>query len=100
MDAIDGGGLDLLKMILALIFVLGLMGALTLALKKLGLSGHIGATGKKGRLKVIESIALDSKRRLAIIARDDVQHLVILGSNSETVVETDIPRVNNESYDS
>ncbi len=85
----------LFKMIAALIFVLGLMGGLAMAMKKLGLSGRIAAAGGKSRLKVVESIPLDNRRRLAIIQRDDVQHLVIFGPNGETVIETNIPPIDN-----
>ena len=95
MDSVAGEFPALLKMVLALIFVLGLMGLLTLALKKLGLAGPVPVAGKKARLKLIEIIPLDQRRRLAIIQRDDKQHLVILGPNSETVVETNIPAPDN-----
>lgn len=95
MDSVAGEFPALLKMVLALIFVLGLMGLLTLALKKLGLAGPVPVAGKKARLKLIEIIPLDQRRRLAIIQRDDKQHLVILGANSETVVETNIPAPDN-----
>ena len=82
-------------MIAALIFVLGLMGGLALVLRHLGLSGRIQTAGKKPRLKIIESIPIDNRRRIAIIERDDVQHLVIFGPNGETVVETGIPAKDN-----
>ena len=95
MDSVTGELPSLLKMIAALIFVLGLMGGLALLLKKLGLSGHVSTPGQKNRLKVVESIPLDQRRRLVLIQRDDAQHLVILGPNSETVVETDIAPVDN-----
>ena len=90
MDSVAGELPALLKMVLALIFVLGLMGLLALVLKKLGLSGHVQAPGTKARLKIVESIPLDQRRRLVLVQRDDTQHLVIVGPNSETVIETDI----------
>lgn len=96
MDSFGGEWHALFKMFAALIFVLGLMGSLALILKKMGLSGHIQPEGKKPRLKIIESIPIDQRRRMAIIQRDDVQHLVIFGPNGETVVETDIQPVNNK----
>ncbi|MEZ5815127.1 MAG: flagellar biosynthetic protein FliO [Alphaproteobacteria bacterium] len=96
MDSVGGELAALLKMIAALIFVLGLMGGLALLLKKLGLSGRVAAAGGKARLKVVESIPLDSRRRLVLLQRDGVQHLVIFGPNGETVVETGIASVDNE----
>ena len=46
-------------------------------------------TGKR-RLKVVEALPLDARRRLVLLQRDNKQHLVILGPNGETVIETDI----------
>ncbi|MEM7650772.1 MAG: flagellar biosynthetic protein FliO [Pseudomonadota bacterium] len=100
MDSVAGEWPALVKMFAALFFVLGLMGGLSLILKKLGLSGPAVKAGQKSRLSLIESIPLDNRRRLAIIQRDDVQHLVILGPNGETVIETGLPPVNNDSDDS
>lgn len=97
MDVVDGEFPALIKMILALVFVLGLMGLLALVLKKLGLAGQMPSAGSKSRLKIVESIPVDARRRIAIIQRDDVQHLVIFGPNGETVVETNIPPADNEA---
>jgi flagellar protein FliO/FliZ len=79
-----------LRLIAALGFVLALMGLLAFMLKKLGIAGAPVITGNKKRLKIIEALPLDARRRLVLIQRDAKQHLVILGTNSETVVETDI----------
>lgn len=96
MDSVDGEGLALMKMVLALVFVLGLMGLFALVMKQLGLGGKVNVPGTKRRLKVIETAALDARHRMALIQRDDVQHLVIFGPNGETMVETNIAPVNNE----
>lgn len=81
---------SLLKAFAALIFVLGLMGGLAMLMKRLGLSGAMPSQQGEKRLKVIETLPLDARRRLALIQRDDVQHLIILGNNDETVIETGI----------
>ena len=81
---------DYLKFAAALVFVLSLMGGLAYVFKRFNLAGPgMGMTGNR-RLKVIESLPLDARRKLLIIARDDAQHLVILGPAGETVVETNI----------
>lgn len=85
-----------LRLIAALAFVVALMGGFALLLKKLGLSGGPAVTPKKKRLKLVEVLPLDSRRRLALIQRDDKQHLVILSANGETVVENDIKPLNND----
>ncbi|MEM6781596.1 MAG: flagellar biosynthetic protein FliO [Pseudomonadota bacterium] len=80
---------DYLQFFAALLFVLALMGGLALIMKRLGLQGRALSTGKK-RLKIIEILPLDARRRLMLIERDDTQHLVILSTTGETVVETNI----------
>lgn len=83
---------QIVRLIAALAFVLALMGGLTVLLRKLGLAeSSAKQTGDRKRLKIIESIPLDHRRKLVLIQRDDRQHLVILGANSEIVVESNIP---------
>lgn len=81
---------DLVRMLLALGFVLALMGGLAYGLKRLGLAGPVNIPGKKTRLRIVESLPLDARRRLVLIQRDTIQHLVILGASGETVIETGI----------
>lgn len=88
---------QIFKLIAALVFVVSLMGGLALVLKRLGLSGAAPASqGKEKRLKVIESLALDPRRRLLIIQRDNAQHLILLGGSGETVIETGIKPKDNK----
>ena len=88
---------QIFKAIAALIFVLGLMGGLTLILKKLGLSGALPVKSGDKRLKVIEVLPLDGRRKIAIIQRDDKQHLILLGGNTETVIESGFKPLNNKN---
>lgn len=89
-----------LKLLASLTLVLGLMGGLAFVLKKLGLAGQvINAAGGQKRLKVVEALPLDARRRLVLLQRDDAQHLVILGPEGETVIETGIKPRDNESHD-
>ena len=37
-----------------------------------------------------EAVALDGKRKLVLVRRDSTEHLVILGPNSETLIESAI----------
>ncbi len=80
------------RFVIALLFVLGLIGLFALLAKRygLGLPRAINRGAKGRRLALVEVMALDPKRKLVIIRRDEVEHLVILGPGSETVVETDI----------
>ena len=86
------------KLIAALAFVVGLMFLLAFILKKLGLA-NTQMSGKNARLKVIETLPLDTRHRAVLLQRDDVQHLVIYGPSGETVVETGIKPVQGEGDD-
>lgn len=87
---------EILRLFAAMAFVLSLMFGLAFILKRLGLSGVPAISTQKRRLKLIESLSLDSRRRAVLIQRDDKQHLVILGPNSETIVETNIKPVKDD----
>ncbi len=77
------------RFILVLIFVLGLVFALGWILKRSGISGSAVA-GKGKRLGIVETSFLGPKHRLILIRRDDVEHLVLIGPNSNTLVESGI----------
>ena len=53
-------------------------------------SGNVGR-GRNRRLSVVDSLALDPKRQLLIIRRDNVEHLILTGGGQDTVIETGIP---------
>lgn len=74
---------------MALILVVSLMGGLWIILKKLGLNGPVQiSSGAKKRLKIVEVLPLDPRRKAIILRRDDTEHLVILSTSGETVVES------------
>lgn len=76
-----------LQFALALIFVLGLIALLAWLLRRYGM----GLKMSKGRrLGVVEVQSLGPRHRLILLRRDQVEHLVIIGPHSETVVETGI----------
>ena len=80
-----------LRFALALIMVLGLIGLTAWGARRLGLINNLTASGSRGRrLSVVESAAIDTKRRLVLIRRDQVEHLILLGPDGNTVIETDI----------
>ena len=79
----------MIRLLGALILVVCLMLGLNLIMRRI----HNGAalmSGQKRRLKIIEAIPLDHRRRAMLIRRDNLEHLVILGTTGETVVETGI----------
>jgi|APTNR8051073442_1049403.scaffolds.fasta_scaffold05140_6 flagellar protein FliO/FliZ len=76
-----------LQFVAALVFVLALIGAAAFVARRFGLGHGVRPTPGRRRLAVLESLPLDGKRRLVLIGRDDVAHLLVLGPGSETVVE-------------
>lgn len=81
---------DIAYFLAALLFVLSLMGGLALILKKLGVAGPVIVTPSKRRLKVLENLAIDSRRRVVLIQRDNTEHLILLGHNNDVVIEQNI----------
>jgi flagellar protein FliO/FliZ len=77
------------RFILVLVFVLGLVLALGWVLKRSGISGQALA-GKGRRLGVVETAFLGPKHRLILVRRDAVEHLVLIGPNYASVVESGI----------
>ena len=81
-----------LQFAFALLFVLALIGAAALLARRFGLGQAPQPAGRRRRLAVEEILPLDGKRRLLLIRRDGVEHLVLLGQSSEIVVERGISR--------
>jgi flagellar protein FliO/FliZ len=44
------------------------------------------------RVEVIESVPLDGKRNIVLLRRDNIEHLVLIGSRNDLVVEPNIMR--------
>lgn len=89
---------DYLKFAAALVFVLCLMGGLSYILKRFNIGqGGIISPSKK-RMKIVEILPLDARRKAIILQRDTTQHLVILGASGETVVESNIEPLNEAQH--
>lgn len=78
--------------IAALLFVLALLALLLWAFKAFFGDSRVGPKRKARttRLGVVETAAVDAKRKLYLIRRDDVEHLVMIGGPVDIVVETGI----------
>lgn len=78
------------RFLFALVFVIGLIGGIAWLAKRYGLERHIKKPprGKKSRrLTILESLSLDARRRLLLLGCDGKEYLVVLGNNSETLLE-------------
>src|SRR5947209_7062498 len=93
-NTLFGEGQYALKMLFAFIVVFGLL-ALALWLVR-RLSGerlsNAGSRGRQPRLAVIDAATVDNRRRLVLVRRDNVEHLLMIGGPSDIVVEQNIVR--------
>ena len=67
------------RFLLALLFVVALIAGCAWVARRFGFAGRFGAPGGKRRLAIVEVLPLDGRRRLVLLRRDDVEHLVLLG---------------------
>ncbi|MEF2072293.1 flagellar biosynthetic protein FliO [Consotaella aegiceratis] len=51
-----------------------------------------GAKGKQPRLGIVDAVNIDPKRKLVLIRRDDVEHLLLVGGQNDMLVEPGIAR--------
>src|SRR5215470_995797 len=94
LDTLFGEGQTGLKVFLFVIVVLALL-ALAFWLVRRFAGGRLGGgatRGRQPRLAVIDQATVDSRRRLVLIRRDNVEHLLIIGGPSDVVVEPNIVR--------
>mgnify|MGYP003307537869 CR=1 FL=1 len=80
-----------LQFFFALVFVIGLIGLVTLVMRHYGLGGAIklNARSRDGRrrIAIVDAVSVDARRRLILIRRDDVEHLVLLGAHDDILIE-------------
>jgi hypothetical protein len=78
--------------ILAIIAGMGVMGAVAVRAYRSGLtpSDVFFKPRPEPRLGVIEQASVDGKRRLLLIRRDDVEHLIMTGGPVDVLIETGI----------
>lgn len=80
-----------LRFVLALVFVLALIGVLTALARRFGLGYRsMPKKGRGRRLSIVEVMPVDAKRRLVLFRRDAIEHLVLVGSGSDLLIEAGI----------
>ncbi|AMA59167.1 flagellar biosynthetic protein FliO [Bradyrhizobium sp. CCGE-LA001] len=80
--------------IVAFIAVLALIGVAAWLVRRFG-GSRLGANTQRGRmprLAVIDAAAVDGRRRLVLVRRDNVEHLLMIGGPTDIVVEPNIVR--------
>jgi flagellar protein FliO/FliZ len=82
------------RFFIAFLIVLALIVLTFWAIRRFGRIG-LGASAARGRqprLGVIDAAPVDGRRRLVLIRRDNVEHLLMIGGPSDIVVEQNIVR--------
>lgn len=75
------------RFILALMLVLGLVAFFAWLAKRFRFGSFAAAGGGSTRLQIVESLAIDARRRLMIIRCDEKEHLLLLGPETGQVIE-------------
>jgi hypothetical protein len=78
----------------AFVAVLALIGGAAWLVRRFA-NNRLGANTARGRmprLAVIDAAAVDGRRRLVLVRRDNIEHLLMIGGPSDVVVETNIVR--------
>ena len=94
LDTLFGEGQSALKVVFALIVVLGLLALAFWLLRRFGGErlGNTAARGRQPRLAVVDAAMVDGRRRLVLIRRDNIEHLLIIGGPTDVVIEQNIVR--------
>jgi flagellar protein FliO/FliZ len=94
-ETLFGSGMPLpARFFIAFVVVLGLIGVAAWLIRRFGASrfGTAGIRGRQPRLAVIDVAIVDSRRRLVLIRRDNLEHLLMIGGPTDVVVEPNIVR--------
>ncbi|HEV7878496.1 flagellar biosynthetic protein FliO [Bradyrhizobium sp.] len=78
----------------AFVVVLALIGLAAWLVRRFA-GNRLGANANRGRmprLAVIDAAAVDNRRRLVLVRRDNVEHLLMIGGPTDIVVEPNIVR--------
>jgi hypothetical protein len=81
------------RFFIAFLVVLALIGLTAWLVRRFGASRLGSATrGRQPRLAVIDAATVDGRRRLVLIRRDNIEHLLMIGGPTDLVVEPNIVR--------
>src|SRR5512139_486064 len=81
------------RFFIAFLVVLALIGLTAWLVRRFG-ANRLGnaARGRHPRLAVIDAATVDGRRRLVLIRRDNIEHLLMIGGPTDLVVEPNIVR--------
>ena len=86
----DGYGAAILYVLFALLVLIAVLGMIRLIRGYAGGTFVVGGRNRRTRLAVMDATPVDARRRLVLVRRDDVEHLILIGGPTDLVVERDI----------
>ncbi len=94
MDMFGAEGSLIVRFVVAFVIVLALIAATFWLIRRFGATrvGTAAQRGRQPRLAVIDAAPVDGRRRLVLVRRDNVEHLLMIGGPSDIVVEQNIVR--------
>ncbi|MDR3450017.1 MAG: flagellar biosynthetic protein FliO [Alphaproteobacteria bacterium] len=89
----DHGDFSWLRLLLAFATVIAMMAALAYVLKYIGTRGFVlpNQPAKIRRLRIVETLPVDTRRRLVIVNCDGREHLLLLNGAQDIVVAANLP---------
>ena len=84
---------SILLAVAAFLFAFALIALVAWAFKTFMLSGRGSASflrGRERRLGVVESASVDARRKLVLMLRDNVEHLIMTGGPVDLLIESGI----------
>jgi flagellar protein FliO/FliZ len=80
------------KFLLAFIVVFAVLGAAGYLMRRFtgGNLSIVSPRGRQPRLAVIDAASVDGRRRLVLVRRDNIEHLLLIGGPTDIVVEPNI----------
>jgi flagellar biogenesis protein FliO len=89
---LGGWGAVVLQLTITATVVIGLIGLVYWLVRRT--AGGIGrlSHGRVPRLAVIDATSVDGRRRLVLVRRDNVEHLILIGGPTDVVIEQAIQR--------
>ncbi|MBI1239843.1 MAG: hypothetical protein GC199_10940 [Alphaproteobacteria bacterium] len=79
--------IDLMRFIGAFALVMGLLFGCAWAARRLGFTAMTLQAGTQRRLALVETRRLDARNTLALVRRDGVEHLLLIGPTGATLIE-------------
>jgi flagellar protein FliO/FliZ len=89
----DVGDFSWLRLVIAFTVVLALLAVMGFVLKYIAARGFVlpNKAARARRLRIVESMTIDTRRRFVILNCDGREHLLLLGAERDIVIESNLP---------